>query len=178
MSYLRTGVKGCSKIRRVLAKSRLILDEMCRLYRKFASYLRHVLCKTRLIFPRINGPIVVLLPQKRFFERFCGILSSPFTVPNNRRTKKESLFWKGSSPGAIFPQKIASLRFQTSQQKRSKDSRLSSYLLIKNPSKRSGASPPRKLKSHSFWTVKMPSMIYTCQPENCPADCLFLIGCG
>ena len=23
---------------------------------QFASYLRHVLCKTRLIFPRINGP--------------------------------------------------------------------------------------------------------------------------
>ena len=46
MSYL---------IRRVLAKPRLILDEMCRLYGKFASYLRHVLCKTRLIFPRING---------------------------------------------------------------------------------------------------------------------------
>ena len=37
-SYLRTGVKGCSKIRRVLAKSRLILDQMCRLYGKFASY--------------------------------------------------------------------------------------------------------------------------------------------
>ena len=49
MSYL---------IRRVLAKTRLILDEMCRLYGKFASYLRRVLCKTRLIFPRINGPIV------------------------------------------------------------------------------------------------------------------------
>ena len=61
--------------------------------------------------------VVVLLPQKRFFERFCRILSSPFTVPNNRRTRKESLFWRGSSPGAIFPHKIASLRFQTSQQK-------------------------------------------------------------
>ena len=42
----------------VLAKTRLILDKMCRLYGKFASYLRRVLCKTRLIFPRINGPIV------------------------------------------------------------------------------------------------------------------------
>ena len=52
MSYL---------IRRVLAKPRLILDEMCRLYRKFASYLRRVLCKARLIFPRINGPIVLHL---------------------------------------------------------------------------------------------------------------------
>ena len=49
MSYL---------IRLVLAKPRLILDEMCRLYGKFASYLRRVLCKTRLNFPRINGPIV------------------------------------------------------------------------------------------------------------------------
>ena len=57
-SYLRTGFKGCSKIRRVLAKPCLILDEMCRLYGKFASYLKRVLCKTRLIFPRINGPIV------------------------------------------------------------------------------------------------------------------------
>ena len=42
-SYLRTGVKGHSKIRRVLTKSRLILDEKCRLYGKFASYLRSVL---------------------------------------------------------------------------------------------------------------------------------------
>ena len=51
MSYL---------IRRVLAKPRLILDEMCRLYGKFASYLRRVLCKTHLIFPRINGPTMLL----------------------------------------------------------------------------------------------------------------------
>ena len=48
-------------IRRVLAKPRLILDEICRLYGKFASYLRLVLCKTRLIFPRINGPNVSAL---------------------------------------------------------------------------------------------------------------------
>ena len=56
MSYL---------IRRVLAKPRLILDEMCRLYGKFASYFRRVLCKTRLIFPRINGPIDLMLEAKR-----------------------------------------------------------------------------------------------------------------
>ena len=49
MSYL---------IRRVLAEPRLILDKMCRLYGKFASYLRRVLFKTCLIFPRINGPSV------------------------------------------------------------------------------------------------------------------------
>ena len=29
----------------------------------------------------------------------------------------ESLFWKGSSAGAIFPAKIASLRFKNSQHK-------------------------------------------------------------
>ena len=61
--------------------------------------------------------IVVLLPQKRFFERFWMNLSSPLTVPYNRRTREESLFWKGSSAGAIFTPKIASLRFQTSQHK-------------------------------------------------------------
>ena len=33
---------------------------MYRLYGKFATYLRRVLCNTRLIFPRINGPIVRL----------------------------------------------------------------------------------------------------------------------
>ena len=54
----------------VLAKTRLILDEMCRLYGKFASYLRRVLCKTRLIFPRINGPIVPFEPGaiKKMFQ--------------------------------------------------------------------------------------------------------------
>ena len=36
----------------------VIKTEMCRLYGKFLSYLRRVLCKTRLIFLRINGPNV------------------------------------------------------------------------------------------------------------------------
>ena len=44
-------------------------------------------------------------------------LSSPLTLPYNRRTREESLFRKGSSAGAIFSPKIASLRFQTSQHK-------------------------------------------------------------
>ena len=52
----------------VLAKPRLILDEMCRLYGEFASYLRHVLCKTRLIFPRVNGPNVFLFMACVFME--------------------------------------------------------------------------------------------------------------
>ena len=64
-SYLRTGVKGCSKIRRVLAKPRLILDEMCLLY----GISRRVLRKTRLIFPRINGPTVCLFTPQRVLPR-------------------------------------------------------------------------------------------------------------
>ena len=56
-------VETFKQLRRVLVKPRLILDEMCRLYGKFASYLRRVLCKTRLIFPR--SPIVVCVSSFR-----------------------------------------------------------------------------------------------------------------
>ena len=49
---------------------------MCRLYGKFASYLRRVLCKTRLIFPRINGPnmhfqVVVVQRLQRNVQEKC-----------------------------------------------------------------------------------------------------------
>ena len=50
--------------------------------------------------------------------------------------------------------------------KMSKDSRFFSYLPIENPSKRPEANPPRKLKSDSFWTVKMRSKILMCQPQT------------
>ena len=52
--------------------------------------------------------------------------------------------------------------------KMSKDSRFFSYLPTENPSKRPEPSPPRKLKSHSFWTVKMRSKILMCQPQTVP----------
>ena len=68
MSYL---------IRRVLAKPHLILDKMCRLYGKFASYLRCVLCKTHLIFPRINGPIVCDSDWMCFFFHVWKTLFAP-----------------------------------------------------------------------------------------------------
>ena len=58
MSYL---------IRRVLAKPRLILDEMSRLYGKFASYLRHVL---RVLF-------FVNVQQKR-----CGFSKTRLRHPS------------------------------------------------------------------------------------------------
>ena len=44
---------------------------------QFASYLRRVLCKTRLIFPRINGPITLWWEGSFFtvttekIEMFC-----------------------------------------------------------------------------------------------------------
>ena len=36
---------------------------------EFAPYLRRVLCKTRLIFPRINGPIVTYYNRVRLGVR-------------------------------------------------------------------------------------------------------------
>ena len=40
---------------------------------QFASYLRRVLCKTRLIFPRINGPIMASkASRERTRERFLS----------------------------------------------------------------------------------------------------------
>ena len=68
MSYL---------IRRVLAKLRLILDEMCRLYGKFVSYLRRVLRKTRLIFPRINGPNLTAFTTK---GKFTDLLNNMLRI--------------------------------------------------------------------------------------------------
>lgn len=50
----------------VLAKQRLILDQMCRLYGKFASYLRRVLCRRVLFFSRINGPNVAFIFLRAF----------------------------------------------------------------------------------------------------------------
>ena len=66
MSYL---------IRRVLAKPRLIVDEMCRLYGKFASYLRRVLCKTRLIFPHINSPNYYYRPKEEVLRVLYVIIT-------------------------------------------------------------------------------------------------------
>ena len=84
LSYLRTGAKGCSKIRRVLAKPRLILDEMCRLYGVFASYLRRVLCKTSLIFPRINGPVMQLRKESLKKFRLAGSRTRTSVIPVQR----------------------------------------------------------------------------------------------
>ena len=65
---------------------------------QFASYLRRVLCKTRLIFPRINGPIehlindwslekqLILFPMK--ISKFPEAERLPF-VRKTRKFRRE-----------------------------------------------------------------------------------------
>ena len=77
-------------LRRVLAKPRLILDEMCRLYGKFVSYFRRVSCKTRLTFPRIIGPNV-------YFEKVFI-----FKFPSDCKPRLKSNFTMSESSQSIF----------------------------------------------------------------------------
>ena len=53
---------------------------MCRLQGKFAPYLRRVLYKTRLIFPRINGPNIYVnnIETKRSYKRTVNLKNLNF----------------------------------------------------------------------------------------------------
>ena len=51
---IKTGVTCCYLKSRVLAKSHLISDKIFHLYRKFASFVRQALNKTRVVFPHIT----------------------------------------------------------------------------------------------------------------------------
>ena len=82
-------------------------------------------------------------------------------------------FWKGSSAGAMFPPKIASLRFQTSQQKGRNIHASPRNFRSKTHPKSPGVSPRRKLKSHSIRAAGMRSKIHTCQPETVPLTASF-----
>ena len=69
---------------------------MCRLYGKFASYLGRVLCKTRLIFPRINGPNVATLCCAK--TRRCESYSCNITLKVSRNvpvTVRDSGLFEG-----------------------------------------------------------------------------------
>ena len=92
MSYL---------LRRVLAKPRLILDEMCRLYGKFVSYFRRVSCKTRLTFPRIIGPNVYF--EKVFIFKFPSDCK-PRLKSNS--TKKVRGFFTGHWSDLFLPRAV------------------------------------------------------------------------
>ena len=86
------------------------------------------------------------------FAIYCSLL---------RRKREESLFWKGSS--AIFPPKSHRSAFKLCRKK------VERYTLLFVPHDRKSiqkarsyiASPRRKLKSHSLWTVKMRRKIHT-----------------
>ena len=81
--------------------------------------------------------------SKAVFRAIKGILSSPFTVRNNRRT---ILVLKGLQRRSDFPPENRIAPLSNFAAKRSKDSNFFSYPPIENPSKRPGASPRRKLK--------------------------------
>ena len=99
------------------------------------------------------------------FERFWRILSSPFTVLYIRRKTEDPCFER-APVRFFFQNRIAPL--SNFAEKRSKDTCFSSYLTIKNPSKRPVASPRRKLKYHSFWKGKMRRKIHTCKWQIVP----------
>ena len=85
--------------------------------------------------------------------------------------KPETAVKKSLTPrvrGSYFSPENRIAPLSSFAEKMSKDACLFSYLPIENPSKRLEASPPRKLKSHSFWTVKMRSKILMCQPQTVP----------
>ena len=56
---------------------------MCRLYGNFASYLRRILCKTRPIFRRMNGPI---LPENLGYKPVPKSAKYPLLVNVRRST--------------------------------------------------------------------------------------------
>ena len=69
-SYLRTCVKGCSKMRRVLAKSRLILDEM-------AVYTESLRLISGVLFsPELNTKRLYRCSGKEQESRCLGFTSS------------------------------------------------------------------------------------------------------
>ena len=67
---------------------------------------------------------------------------------------------KGLQRRSIFSPENGIARLSNFTAKRSKTSHFFSYLPIENPSKRSGASPRRKLKSHSIRAAGMRSKIH------------------
>ena len=75
---------------------------------QFASYLRRVLCKTRLIFPRINGPIVSLfqLPLGNmehlttFYPFLTTFASSRFKISHFFAFSRLAGLREVSNPGA------------------------------------------------------------------------------
>ena len=121
--------------------------------------------------PCITLPAVYccLFASKRgYLERFGRILNLPFTVPIHRRTWVESIFfWKASVPEHFPPRKSHCSAFELLIRK-AEWITLPLNLPIKNPSRWPGASPQRKLQSHSFRHSKcIARFIHASQKSSC-----------
>ena len=128
---------------------------MYRIYRLLHlwRYIAKYVYKSRLNIRWISLPVLYSRPfaSKALFWvilKDSELAVSVFLL-NNRRTREESLFWRAPAQERFSPGK-SYRSLSNFAAKRSKDSRFSSYLPIENPSKRSGASHQRKVKSHSF----------------------------
>ena len=99
------------KIRRVLNKTRtvpfiracLILDEMCRLYGKFASYLRRVLCKVSYFCSYKWPYYVIMLLYTNVSSQSCSHMFLPFCSSAIKRTIPCSGSTSGHSISFIYP---------------------------------------------------------------------------
>ena len=82
----------------------------------------------------------------------------------NRRTRVESIFWKAPAPEQLSPRKSHRSSFKLCSRKAKR------FTLLPIPRnwksiQMAWNKPAKNLKPHSFWSVKMCSQNYTCQPE-------------
>ena len=109
--------------------------------------------------------IVVLLPQKRFSSDFGGFWVHPLRFLIIEGQGRYSCFERAPALEQFSLRKLHHFAFKL---RVNKVKRFCLYPPIENPWKKSGGSPWRKLKPHSFLTVKMCSKIHRYQPETVP----------
>ena len=120
-------------IRRVLAKPRLILDEMCRLYGKFASYF------SSYKWPYWRLPLWRSLHNRRFMSQ---ARRKRHFARSARREEEKSCWkegkWKGVFPLSSFPSPLmlplADLLSLIREVTNCKTSASSRYLVVHHPS--------------------------------------------
>ena len=136
------------------------------LYRYITNYAYKSMINKRWI----TLPVVYIRPfaSKVVFERFEEVWVRRWLFLIIEGQGRNPCFERAPAPERFFPRKSHCSAFKLRSKKVERFMLLTSDLLIENPSKRSRANPRRKLKSHSFWTVKMHSKIRMCQPETVP----------
>ena len=108
--------------------------------------------------------IVVSLPQKGYLSDLESFWVHRLLFLFNRRTRVEAIFQKAPAPEQFCPRKSHRSAFKLCSRKAER------FTLLPIPRDRKSIQmawnePSKKLKSHSFWTVKMCSKNYTCQTE-------------